>query len=83
VSSTVSNLGRFDPDTINTQSVFHITPSGNIKVVATGLSKVLGIAFDRRARVRAGNFVLHERPRSRTRDGSLDPHPAKRQAKKY
>src|SRR6516225_4790282 len=47
----VSNLGRFDPDTINTQSVFHITPSGNIKVVATGLSKVLGIAFDRRARM--------------------------------
>ena len=47
----VSNLGRFDPDAINTQSVFHITPSGNIKVVATGLSKVLGIAFDRRARM--------------------------------
>ena len=47
----VSNLGRFDPDTINTQSVFHITPSGNIKVVATGLSKVLGIAFDLRARM--------------------------------
>ena len=47
----VSNLGRFDPDTINTQSVFHVTPSGNIKVVATGLSKVLGIAFDRRARM--------------------------------
>ena len=47
----VSNLGQFDPDTINTQSVYHITPSGNIKVVATGLSKVLGIAFDRRDRM--------------------------------
>jgi hypothetical protein len=47
----VSNLGRFDPDAINTQSVFHITPSGAIKVVASGLSKVLGIAFDRRARM--------------------------------
>jgi hypothetical protein len=47
----VSDLGRFDPDTINTQSVYHITPSGNIKVVATGLSKVLGIAFDRRDRM--------------------------------
>jgi hypothetical protein len=47
----VSNLGRFDPETINTQSVYHITPSGAIKVVATGLSKVLGIAFDRRARM--------------------------------
>jgi sugar lactone lactonase YvrE len=47
----VSNLGRFDTDAINTQSVYHITPSGNIKVVATGLSKVLGIAFDRRDRM--------------------------------
>jgi hypothetical protein len=47
----VSNLGRFDPDALNTQSVFQITPSGNIKVVATGLSKVLGIAFDDRARL--------------------------------
>ena len=47
----VSNLGRFDPDTINTQSVYQITPSGQIRVVATGLSKVLGIAFDSRARL--------------------------------
>jgi hypothetical protein len=47
----VSNLGRFDPDSINTQSVYHVTPSGNIKVAATGLSKVLGIAFDGRARM--------------------------------
>jgi hypothetical protein len=47
----VSNLGQFDPDQLNTQSVFKVTPSGNIKVVATGLSKVLGLAFDRRARL--------------------------------
>lgn len=47
----VSNLGQFDPDALNTQSVYQITPSGHIKVVATGLSKVLGIAFDRRARL--------------------------------
>lgn len=47
----VSNLGRFDPEALNTQSVFQITPSGQIKVVATGLSKVLGIAFDSRARL--------------------------------
>ena len=47
----VSNLGQFDPDQLNTQSVFKITPSGNIRVVATGLSKVLGLAFDRRARL--------------------------------
>jgi hypothetical protein len=47
----VSNLGQFDPDQLNTQDVFHITPSGNLKVVATGLSKVLGLAFDGRARL--------------------------------
>jgi sugar lactone lactonase YvrE len=42
----VSNLGQFDPDQLNTQSVFQITPSGQLKVVATGFSKVLGLAFD-------------------------------------
>jgi hypothetical protein len=47
----VSNLGQFDPDQLNTQDVFHITPSGKLKVLATGLSKVLGLAFDRRARL--------------------------------
>ena len=47
----VSNLGEFDPDQLNTQSVFKITPSGQLKVVATGLSKVLGIAFDGRDRM--------------------------------
>ena len=47
----VSNLGQFDPDQLNTQDVFHITPSGQLKVVAAGLSKVLGLAFDGRARL--------------------------------
>ena len=47
----VSNLGQFDPDQLNTQSVFQITPSGKLKVVATGFSKVLGLAFDGRARM--------------------------------
>lgn len=47
----VSNLGQFDPDATNAESVYQITPSGQIKVVATGLSKVLGIAFDSRARM--------------------------------
>ncbi|MEY2602881.1 MAG: hypothetical protein QOH31_646, partial [Verrucomicrobiota bacterium] len=47
----VSNLGRFDPDQLNTQDVFQITPNGQIKVVATGLSKVLGVAFDGRDRL--------------------------------
>jgi len=47
----VSNLGQFDPDQLNTQSVYKITPSGQLKVVATGLSKVLGLAFDGRDRM--------------------------------
>jgi hypothetical protein len=47
----VSNLGEFDPDQINTQSVFHITPSGQLKVDSTGLSKVLGMVFDGRGRL--------------------------------
>jgi len=47
----VSNLGRFDPEQLNTQSVFQITPSGQVRVVATGLSKVLGLSFDGRDRM--------------------------------
>jgi hypothetical protein len=47
----VSNLGTFDPDQLNTQSVFKITPSGQLQVVATGLSKVLGMVFDERGRL--------------------------------
>lgn len=47
----VSNLGQFSPAALNTQSVYQITPSGQIKVVATGLSKVLGIAIDRHDRM--------------------------------
>lgn len=47
----VSNLGQFDPDQLNTQSVYKITPSGQLQVVATGLSKVLGLAFDGRDRM--------------------------------
>jgi len=49
----VSNLGTFDPDQLNTQSIFQITPSGQMHVVATGLSKVLGLAFDARGRLYA------------------------------
>lgn len=47
----VGNLGQFSPGALNTQSVYRITPRGHIEVVATGLSKILGIAFDRRARL--------------------------------
>ncbi|MES2104927.1 MAG: ScyD/ScyE family protein [Pseudomonadota bacterium] len=47
----VSNLGTFDPDQLNLQSVYQITPSGQLRKVATGLSKVLGLAFDNRDRM--------------------------------
>ncbi len=47
----VSNLGTFDPDQLNTQSIFEITPSGHLRVVATGLSKVLGLTFDEGGRL--------------------------------
>ncbi len=47
----VANLGTFDPDQLNLQSVYRITPSGQLRTVATGLSKVLGLAFDDRDRM--------------------------------
>lgn len=47
----VSNLGQFTPAGLNTESVYRITPRGHIKVIATGLSKVLGIAIDRRGHI--------------------------------
>jgi hypothetical protein len=47
----VSNLGTFDSDQLNAQSIFKITPSGELRIVATGFSKVLGLAFDQRARL--------------------------------
>jgi hypothetical protein len=42
----VGNLGEFDPDQINRQQILQVTPSGQLRSVATGLSKVLGVAFD-------------------------------------
>ena len=47
----VGNLGEFDPGDINNQKVFQITPSGEMRVAASGLSKVLGVAFDGRHRM--------------------------------
>jgi hypothetical protein len=47
----VGNLGQFDSDQLNTQSIFRIMPIGHLKVVASGLSKVLGVAIDGRDRL--------------------------------
>lgn len=47
----VGNLGEFVPAEIDQQKVFQITPSGQLRVAASGLSKVLGVAFDSRHRM--------------------------------
>ena len=47
----VGNLGEFDPRVIDQQDIFRITPSGSLGIATTGLSKVLGVAFDRRDRM--------------------------------
>jgi hypothetical protein len=47
----VGNLGEFDPSEIDQQKVFQITPSGQMRVAASGLSKVLGVAFDSQHRM--------------------------------
>ena len=49
----VGNLGEFVADDIDQQKVFQITPSGDMRVGASGLSKVLGVAFDSRHRMYA------------------------------
>ncbi len=48
----VGTLGTF-PVTPGTQSIYKITPSGSIKVAASGLTAVLGVAFDARGRLYA------------------------------
>jgi hypothetical protein len=46
----VGNLGPF-PIVEGSSKIFKITPSGNLKVVAGGLTTVVGVAFDERARM--------------------------------
>jgi hypothetical protein len=46
----VGNLGLF-PIVEGSSKILKITPSGNLKVVAEGLTTVLGVAFDQRARM--------------------------------
>jgi hypothetical protein len=46
----VSNLGVF-PQDAGSSKVWAVTPSGRIRVVATGFNLVLGLAFDRRDRL--------------------------------
>ena len=45
-------LGTF-PVRPGTQNIYKMTPSGQIKVVASGLTTVLGVAFDRQGRLYA------------------------------
>ena len=46
----IGTLGTF-PVRPGTQIIYKITPSGNSKVVASGLTAVLGVAFDARGRM--------------------------------
>jgi hypothetical protein len=48
----ISTLGTF-PVRPGTQNLYKITPSGSIKVAASGLTAVLGVAFDARGRLYA------------------------------
>jgi glucose/arabinose dehydrogenase len=41
----VGTLGMF-PSPAGAESIYHITPSGQVHVAVSGLSKVLGVAFD-------------------------------------
>lgn len=49
----VGNLGEFDPADVDQQKIFQITPSGEMRIAARGLSKVLGVAFDSQHRMYA------------------------------
>jgi hypothetical protein len=46
----LGNLGTF-PVVPGTETVFKLTPSGNLKPWATGLTTILGLAFDKRDRL--------------------------------
>lgn len=48
----IGTLGTF-PVRPGTQNLYEITPSGSIKVAASGLTAVLGVAFDARGRLYA------------------------------
>ena len=48
----VSQLGTF-PVRPGTQNILKLTPSGNVKVATSGLTAVLGVAFDARGRLYA------------------------------
>jgi hypothetical protein len=48
----VGTLGQF-PVTPGTQSIYKVTPSGQLEVAASGLTAVLGVAFDHEGRMYA------------------------------
>jgi hypothetical protein len=48
----LGNLGTFGPDH-QPENIYQITPSGQLRTVATGLSEVVGVAFDARGQMYA------------------------------
>ena len=55
------NLGEF-PVVPGTETVFKLTPSGNLKPWATGLTTILGLAFDNRDRMYVLEISNHAGP---------------------
>src|SRR5262249_3432502 len=53
----VGNLGTF-PVTPGNENVFKVTPSGQLKIAATGLTAVTGLSFDNQGRM----YVLEPDP---------------------
>jgi hypothetical protein len=66
----VGNLGPF-PIVEGSCKIFKVTPSGQIKVVAEGLTTVVGVAFDQRARM----YVLENTTNPPGNTGPLFPTP--------
>jgi hypothetical protein len=57
----LGNLGTF-PVVPGTQTVFKLTPSGHLKPWATGLTTILGLAFDHRGRMYVLETANHAGP---------------------
>src|SRR5262249_21322476 len=54
----VGNLGTF-PINPGSESIFKVTPSGQTKVAASGLTTVVGVAFDAQGRMYALESFTH------------------------
>ena len=78
----VSNLGTFDPDQLNKQSIFQITPSGRFHVVADGSEQSARISLRPPGPdVCARDLVFNDRPGPGTLHWPPDPRLAQWQGR--